>query len=35
VEKFSVQRLLEITADDLRRRVADFYRLVNFDQDNG
>src|SRR5512132_1882213 len=33
VEKFSVDRLLEITPDDIRRRVADFYRLVSFDQD--
>ena len=33
VEKFSVERLLEITPDDIRRRVADFYRLVAFEQD--
>jgi sugar/nucleoside kinase (ribokinase family) len=33
VEKFSVERLLEITSDDIRRRVADFYRLVAFEQD--
>src|SRR5829696_3346795 len=28
VEKFSVERLLEITPDEIRRRVADFHRLV-------
>lgn len=33
VEKFSVERLLEITQEDIRRRVADFYRLVAFEQD--
>jgi sugar/nucleoside kinase (ribokinase family) len=33
VEKFSVERLLEITASDIRSRVADFYRLVSFEQD--
>jgi len=33
VEKFSVERLLEITPDDINRRVADFHRLVNFEQD--
>src|SRR5436853_1516673 len=33
VEKFSVDRLLEINADDIRRRVADFYKLVAFEQD--
>jgi sugar/nucleoside kinase (ribokinase family) len=33
VEKFSVERLLEITPDDIRRRVADFHQLVNFEQD--
>jgi sugar/nucleoside kinase (ribokinase family) len=33
VEKFSVERLLEITPDDIRRRVADFYQLVSFEQD--
>lgn len=33
VEKFSVERLLEITASDIRDRVADFYRLVSFEQD--
>src|SRR5829696_4642184 len=31
VEKFSVERLLEITPDEIRRRVADFHRLVAFD----
>jgi sugar/nucleoside kinase (ribokinase family) len=33
VEKFSVDRLLEITHDDIKRRVADFHRLVVFEQD--
>jgi sugar/nucleoside kinase (ribokinase family) len=33
VEKFSVDRLLEITPDDIRRRVAEFHRLVVFEQD--
>ena len=33
VEKFSVERLLEITSNDIQRRVADFYRLVTFEQD--
>jgi sugar/nucleoside kinase (ribokinase family) len=32
VEKFSVDRLLEITPDDLRARVGDFHRLVSFEQ---
>jgi sugar/nucleoside kinase (ribokinase family) len=33
VEKFSVQRLLEITPDDIKRRVNDIHRLVNFEQE--
>jgi sugar/nucleoside kinase (ribokinase family) len=33
VEKFSVDRLLEITPEDIRNRVADFYKLVAFEQD--
>jgi len=33
VEKFSVDRLLEITADDIKKRVAEFYRLVSFEQE--
>jgi sugar/nucleoside kinase (ribokinase family) len=33
VEKFSVQRLIEITPQDIQRRVADFHRLVVFEQD--
>jgi sugar/nucleoside kinase (ribokinase family) len=33
VEKFSVQRLLEITPQDIQRRVADFHQLVVFEQD--
>jgi hypothetical protein len=31
--KFSVQRLLEVTPDQIQRRVADFHRLVNFEQE--
>src|SRR4051812_27304786 len=33
VEKFSVDRLLEITSGDVRDRVADIYQLVSFEQD--
>jgi sugar/nucleoside kinase (ribokinase family) len=33
VEKFSVERLLEIDRSDIARRVADFHRLVSFEQD--
>jgi sugar/nucleoside kinase (ribokinase family) len=33
VEKFSVERLLEITKTDIQKRVADFYKLVAFEQD--
>jgi sugar/nucleoside kinase (ribokinase family) len=33
VEKFSVERLLEIGPDDIARRVADFHRLVTFEQE--
>ena len=33
VEKFSVQRLLEITRGDIEARVADFRRLVAFEQE--
>jgi sugar/nucleoside kinase (ribokinase family) len=33
VEKFSIDRLLEITTEDIRRRVADFHRLVVFERD--
>jgi sugar/nucleoside kinase (ribokinase family) len=33
VEKFSVDRLLEITSEDIRERVRDFHRLVVFEQD--
>ncbi|MBX9927684.1 MAG: bifunctional hydroxymethylpyrimidine kinase/phosphomethylpyrimidine kinase [Gemmatimonadaceae bacterium] len=32
VEGFSITRLLEITRADIDRRVADFHRLVSFDQ---
>ncbi len=33
VEKFSVQRLLEIGPDDIARRVAEFRRLVAFEEE--
>ena len=33
VEKFSVDRLLEIEASDVDRRVRDFHRLVNFESE--
>ena len=33
VEKFSVDRLLEITKTDIQKRVAEFYKLVAFEQD--
>src|SRR4051812_38651552 len=33
VEKFSVQRLLEITPADIRARVAEFRRLVAFEEE--
>jgi sugar/nucleoside kinase (ribokinase family) len=33
VEKFSVQRLLEITASDIASRVAEFKRLVAFEEE--
>jgi sugar/nucleoside kinase (ribokinase family) len=33
VEKFSVQRLLEIDASDIANRVADFRRLVAFEEE--
>jgi hypothetical protein len=32
VEGFSITRLLEITRADIERRVADFHRLVTFEQ---
>jgi sugar/nucleoside kinase (ribokinase family) len=32
VEGFSITRLLEITRGDIDKRVADFHRLVSFDQ---
>jgi sugar/nucleoside kinase (ribokinase family) len=35
VEKFSVTRLLEVTPQDIQRRVADFYRLTSFEQELG
>ncbi len=31
VEGFSIARLLEVTPDDISRRVAEFHRLVSFD----
>jgi sugar/nucleoside kinase (ribokinase family) len=33
VEKFSVDRLIEITAADIRRRVSEFYSLTSFERD--
>ena len=33
VEKFSIQRLLDVTPDEIRARVAEFHRLVAFDQE--
>jgi hypothetical protein len=33
VEKFSVQRLLEITPADIASRVAEFRRLVAFEEE--
>jgi sugar/nucleoside kinase (ribokinase family) len=33
VERFSVQRLLEIDSNDIASRVADFRRLVAFEED--
>jgi hypothetical protein len=33
VERFSVERLLEITPEDIKRRVADIHRLTSFEQD--
>jgi sugar/nucleoside kinase (ribokinase family) len=33
VERFSIERFLDITPDEIRQRVADFHRLVSFDQE--
>ncbi len=33
VEKFSVERLIEVTSEDIKRRVADIHRLTSFEQD--
>src|SRR5919204_2689860 len=33
VERFSITRFLEISRDDIARRVRDFHRLVTFEQD--
>ena len=33
VERFSVNRLIEITPAEIRARVDDFYRLTSFEQD--
>jgi len=33
VEKFSIDRLMEITATDIRRRVSEFYSLTSFERD--
>jgi sugar/nucleoside kinase (ribokinase family) len=32
VEGFSIQRLLEVTRDDIDRRVEEFHQLVSFDR---
>ena len=32
VEGFSITRLMEITREDIERRVADFHQLVSFDK---
>ena len=32
VEGFSITRLLEVSRADIEARVADFHRLVSFDQ---
>jgi hypothetical protein len=33
VEKFSIERLLEIGPEDIARRVGEFYRLTSFEQE--
>jgi hypothetical protein len=33
VERFSVQRLLEITPSDIASRVSDFRKLVAFEEE--
>lgn len=33
VEKFSIDRLLEVTPDEIQQRVGEFHRLVAFDQE--
>jgi hypothetical protein len=33
VERFSIQRLLEITAADIRDRLVEFRRLVAFEEE--
>ena len=33
VEAFSIQRFLTVTPDEIRARVAEFHRLVSFDQE--
>ncbi|MEO7083663.1 MAG: PfkB family carbohydrate kinase [Gemmatimonadaceae bacterium] len=35
VEKFSIERLLEITSEDLKRRVGEIHQLTSFEQDVG
>ena len=35
VEKFSVQRLLEISREDITSRVAEFRQLVAFEHEQG
>ena len=33
VERFSIERFLDVTPDEIRARVAEFHRLVSFDQE--
>ena len=35
VERFSVERLIEITPADIARASREFYRLTSFEQDVG
>ena len=33
VEKFSIERLLEVGPDDVSARIREFHQLVNFEQE--
>ena len=35
VEKFSIERLLEITPEDIKQRVREIHQLTSFEQDIG